>query len=97
MNVLNPDFLALFERFGGWIVVLIVVRWMMVRLDRQSTQTDKLIDGFQETVAQFRRFESEEIDTHLKIMTALKQITESMSQVHANLLVLQMTKGDKGD
>jgi hypothetical protein len=72
------DSLDWVERLGGWAAILLVVRWMMTRLD-------KLIDSFQETIATFRTFEAEERKTHEAIMESQKAIIDTQTKILESL------------
>lgn len=68
------DGLEWIERLGGWAAILLVVRWMMTRLD-------KLIDSFQGAIEVFREFEYEERKTHDVILKSQEQITATQTQI----------------
>ena len=58
------------ERFGGWAVVLAVVRWMMARIDR-------LIDTFERAIDTFHGFEREERKVHEEILRRLDALRDA--------------------
>jgi hypothetical protein len=66
------------ERLGGWGVVLLVVRWMMSRIDADRREhretTRELVGSMQAALDQFARFESEEHDTHDRIVATQREI-----------------------
>ena len=48
------DWMDWVERFGGWGVVILIVRWMMTRIDR-------MIDNFELALKKFDQHETEEL------------------------------------
>jgi hypothetical protein len=56
------------ERLGGWGVLVLIVRWMMTRLDRRDHQMDDMILSLQDSVRTMQRFQEEVADMH-NIMT----------------------------
>jgi hypothetical protein len=73
------DMGAWIERLGGWAVVLIIVRWMMSRIDR-------LLEGFLKALDQFQIFENEERRTH-------RAIVETQERILAELQRLRLENG----
>jgi hypothetical protein len=66
------------ERLGGWAVVLIIVRWFMMRLDIMIQQLTTAVSAFQ-------RFESEEVVTHRAILNGLGNIRDSVNQLSGKI------------
>ena len=66
------------ERIGGWAVVLLIVRWMMARMDRQGDHVEALIAQFSEAIKVFRDGQMEEERVH-------SRITEQVSNLDARL------------
>jgi len=62
------------ERLGGWAVVLIIVRWMMTRID-------SLINGFTSALESFRTFETEERQMHSKILETQDTIIQVQERI----------------
>lgn len=68
MSAAGPtDVLDWVERLGGWAVVLIIVRWMMSRIDT-------MIEGWQRALDQFARFEEHEESVHKEIVQTQRDI-----------------------
>lgn len=62
------------ERLGGWGVVLLIVRWMMTRID-------KMIEGWSAALEQFARFEKSEEELHQRIVSTQYEILKSIEQL----------------
>ena len=62
------------ERLGGWGAILLIVRWMMARLD-------KMIDSFQSAVVTFGDYEAEGRAAHNVIIEQQKRILDSIKEI----------------
>ena len=69
-----PTVLAWVERLGGWAVVLLIVRWMMSRID-------KLIEGFSGALKNFQEFEIEERRMHGNIIETQDRIIQTQEHI----------------
>lgn len=74
------------ERLGGWGVVLLVVRWMMTRIDKLITNLETAIKSFQAFEAAEEAVHTQVVDnqkklcdTQKELVTLLKQIIERLS------------------
>lgn len=73
------------ERFGGWGVVILVVRWMMTRMDR-------MIDNFEEALEKFGKHEVEETVNRSQVRHDFshlhedhKEILDKLEEVHGDV------------
>ena len=82
---LTPEVLEWIERFGGWVVVLVIVRWMMSRMDRQAGQVDALIVEFKKAIDVFRGLQMEEDRVHAKITSSLDDIEKNLEKLAGSL------------
>lgn len=71
------------ERFAGWGVVLLIVKWMMARADRQNDQTDKLVSSLQAAVAHFDKFQRQEDEVHHALIRTQEKILSELERIHA--------------
>lgn len=77
-----PDFSAMawVERLGGWAVVLVVVRWMMSRIDRTISGLEKSVATFSEALATFREYEQAEVEAHREIASSQQRILDELKR-----------------
>jgi hypothetical protein len=68
------DLMQWVERLGGWAVVLLVVRWMMMRMDR-------MIDGWETVVTGFNAFQSTERDHHSEMLRTQRDILAAIREL----------------
>lgn len=70
------------ERLGGWAFVVVIVKWMMRRLDRGQDQTDQMIRTLERTVEWIEQYEregrthqSEQRAEHARILSRLEALS----------------------
>ena len=71
-----PEVLIWIERLGGWAVVLLIVKWMMARIDSLITGFDGALDVFREFQVEEREMHQELVRTQEKIIATQEKILE---------------------
>lgn len=75
--------LAWIERLGGWAAVLVVVRWMMSRLDRMIDNQDRSVTAMQSAIATFENFQTIEAEAHGRLIETQKEILDQLRDMKA--------------
>lgn len=71
-----PDIdLSLLQDFGGWAVVLVVVRWMMVRIDSLIALSDT---NMKAAIQEFKEFRLQEQRQHETLEEGQAEILSSI-------------------
>jgi hypothetical protein len=62
------------ERLGGWAVVLVIVRWMMQRIDQgqKDAREDRAL--FREALDAFKSYQASEDRVHADINASLERV-----------------------
>lgn len=68
----------LIERFGGWVAVLAVVRWMMVRIDKMIDNQDRSVEALRDAIKNFQSFQAGEEETHNLLLSTQREILEQI-------------------
>ena len=68
------DLAPILKDFGGWAAVLLIVRWMMSRMDR-------LIDSMQVSISTFQKFQENEEKTHADLIETQREILEQVKEL----------------
>jgi hypothetical protein len=58
MDILDP---ALLQDVGGWAVVVLVVRWMMTRMDADRASSNR---HFEALITEFKEWRVQEAEQH---------------------------------
>lgn len=75
-----PDFdLALLKDIGGWAVVLLIVRWMMSRIDKLIASSDS---NMRAAIDEFREFRVQETKEQAALQRSQIEILESVRRLH---------------
>lgn len=72
------DNLEWIERLGGWAAVLVVVRWMMSRIDRMIDNQDRSVAAMKAAIDAFQGFQSSEEETHARLIETQREILEQI-------------------
>ena len=75
------DNLEWVERLGGWAAVLVVVRWMMSRIDRMIDNQDRSVEGLKSAIDSFQRFQSVEEETHARLIETQREILDQIKDL----------------
>lgn len=68
----------LLERFGGWVAVLAVVRWMMIRIDKMIDNQDRSVTALKSAIDSFQRFQVIEEEAHRNLLSTQREILEQI-------------------
>lgn len=75
-----PDFdLTLLKDIGGWAVVLLIVRWMMTRIDNLIASSEA---NMKAAIEEFREFRVQETKEHAALQHSQTEILEGMRRLH---------------
>lgn len=69
--------LALVRELGGWAVVLIIVRWMMTRIDAQIASSDRQTTAI---VCEFKAWRDQEAEQHRALEEGQRQILKAITR-----------------
>lgn len=68
--------LALLRELGGWAVVLIIVRWMMTRIDAQIASSDRQIMAM---LHEFKEWRDQDALQHRNLEEGLHTILKAIN------------------
>jgi hypothetical protein len=64
---------------GGWGVVLLIVRWMMMRIDKLIAASDVNMTA---AIAEFRAFRLQELEQHASLEEGQQRILDHLTSPH---------------
>lgn len=76
---MNGDAMDWIERLGGWGVVLLVVRWMMSRMDRMIDNLQSTASAFVEFRQEFHQYRQDDERVHGQIVQELQGLREDQN------------------